>query len=223
MISRIYKHVLGKVYSHSLPLFQSSDDNCSKIRFDNFGQSIEVLCRLLVFSSDVYLSDELIGCFYGRSLGFWGATNCVCCIGEHRIRFRNVKEGVCALNARTGERLLLSIPRNKFLSRLSGRMMVSLADNTEMIIAPPKVAVFSQSGLPSYASFKFDDGTIIRMLLYGRGSAEGERAVGKCFNGAIHPDDVGMLHKVHSRISTTMLLSIAMYFRMYMNTRWLIG
>ena len=223
MISRIYKRSLAKVYSHSIAFFQDWDDNCSKIRFDNFGQSIEVLCRLLVFSSAVYLGDDLVGSFHGRSLGFWGATNCLCRLGGQRIRFRNVKEGVRVSNAQTDEKLLLTIPSNKFLGRFSGRMSALLADNSSMIIDPPKVVVFSQAGLPSYASFKFDDGTIIRMLLYGRGNIEWENAVGKCFSGAIHPDDLGMLHKVHSRISTPMLLSLALYLRMYMRSRWLIG
>lgn len=194
----------------------------SEIRFDNFGQSVEILCRFLFYSSYIYQGERLTGYFYGRSWGFWGATNCVCCLGGERIRFRNVKEGVNVFNILTHEKLLLRRPDHKFSSRINGRISACLSDNSEIIIELPKVIVLSQASLPVYVRFKFEDGKIVRVLLYGRGSNSWEMDTGQCFNRAIPQDGVENLLNVQTHISTAMILSLAMYLRMYAHTRWLL-
>lgn len=221
MFGCFYRRSLAKIRSRCLAPIQDLDCCCSKIWFDIFGDSIEMLCRFLFFRSDVYMEDVLIGYFYGRSLGFWGATNCTFCLGRHKIRFRSVKDGVLVFDVRTKEGLLLSAPKNKFMSRFSGQIRVVLKDNSKILLNAPKIAVLSEAGLPSYADFRFDDGKVIRVLLYGRGCCNRENNATRSLYSVIHTDDVGMLYKVHSRISTAMLLSLAMYFRMYQRTRWL--
>lgn len=222
MIGRLYKRLLVKIHKRNLSFAQNSEATISAIRFDNFGRSIELVCRLLFYSSDIYIGGSLVGYFYGRSLGFWGATNCTCYFGAERIRFKDVKEGVCVFNVLTREKLLLRRPDNKFASRVKGKIRVCLANDLRMTIEPPRLIFLSQAGLPAYARFIFEDGTIVRVLLYGRGPASWEMETGRFFDRAIHPDDVGNLLNLQSRISVSMFLSLAMYLRMYMHTRWLV-
>ena len=223
MIRSYYRRLLSKIVLRSLPSDFNWTESCPMVRFDSFGQSTEILFRFLFFTSDIYCGDGLLGCFYGRSLGFWGATNCVCRVGSGRIKFKNASGGVRAVNARTSESLLLKTPQHRFSSRFLGRIAVCLPDKSEMAIEFPKVICMSQSGLPAYARFVFEDGLSVRVLLYGRESSDSEKVRNLCFNKAVHPDDVEKLRLAQVRISMPMLLALAMYSRMYMKTRWLIG
>lgn len=222
MYRHLYKRFLAKIRSRPFASDFDFDGCCSKIRFDIFGECIEILCRFLFFNSYVYIEDVLVGYFYGRSLGFWRATNCTFRLGKNKIRFRSVKGGVRVFNAWTKECLLLCAPRNKLLSRFRGEMKIVLTDNSEILIDQPKVIDWSGNGMPTYANCRFDNGLIIRVLLYGRGCKSMEGDARRCFYSVIHNDDVERLPEVYSRISLPMLLSIAMYLRMYQYTRWLI-
>lgn len=215
----LYRKFLSKIVQRDLSLPSNVEDFGPEVYFDSFGNSTEVLCWYLFYSSDMFIAEDRIGYFFGRCLGFWGATNCTCRLVGQTIRFRNVKEGVAVFNTHTHERLMLCAPGNKILSRFSGRIRTRLADNSEMIIDLPKVIVVDPYAPPSYAVFRIDNGAIVRVQLYGRGDNNGPKSLSR----VIHPDDVEMLHNVNSRISTVMLLSLAMYLRMYMRTRWLIG
>ena len=223
MIRKYYKHLLSRIILRPVLSDFDCEYACQRIRLDNFGQSVTILFRLMFFSSDLYLGHELLGFFYGRSWGFFGATNYVCRIGRDRIRFKNVCGGVRAINMKTRESLLLEAPRHRFASRITGRIVVRLADNSEMTVHFPRVICMSQVGLPTYARFVFANGVVIRVLLYGRGSSDSEWISGKCYNQVINPSDVEKLNLVRSYISMPMLLALAMYSRAHMATLWLIG
>jgi hypothetical protein len=223
LVKKYYKRRLSQLIMLPVLSDVNWDSNCAGIKFDNFGESVKVMSRLLFFNSNIYLGRRLLGCFYGRSWGFFGATNYVCSIGRDRIKFKNACGGVQVINVKTRESLLLKAPINRFASRITGRIIVRLADNSEMTVLVPRVISVSQIGLPTYARFVFANDVAIRVLLYGRGSSDSERMSGKWFNQAINPCDVEKLSLVQSSISLPMLLATAMYLRVHMATRWLIG
>lgn len=223
VIRKYYKRQLSKITSRPVVSDLNLAEACPKIRFDSFGESVVVLSRFLFFRSDVYLGHNLLGYFYGRSWGFFGATNYVCRIGGDRIKFKNVCGEVRATNVKTREVLLLKAPRHRFISRITGKIIVSLADDSEVTVKLPRVICFSQTGLPVYARFVFANGVEIRVLLYGRASSDLEQLSWKWFDKAINPCDVDKLSLVRSSISVPMLLATTMYLRVHMATRWLIG
>lgn len=196
--------------------------DCPMIRFDNLGTCDEFLKKFIFFNSYIYLEHKLIGCFYGRSWGFWGATNYTCRIGRDKIKFKNSCGGVLAINAKTRERLLLKMPLHKFASRISGEIFILLSNNSELTIHLPNVIYISQDGLPKYVRFVFANDVVIRVLLYGRSNSYSEQINEKCFTQAINPCDIDKLSIVQNYISLPMLLSLAMYLRVYKATRWLI-
>lgn len=212
-LRRYYKYLLSRVVFRQVVSDSYWGETCQRIRFDNFGESVTLLFRFMFFKSDVYLGHNLLGFFYGRSCGFFGATNYVCRIGCERIKFKNVSGGVRATNVKTNETLLLKEPQHRFVSRITGKFLAVLEDGSEMTVHFPGVMCFSQTGLPTYVRFIFANDVAIRCLLYGRGG----------FNKAINPDDVEKLCLVQPHISKSMLFAMAMYSRMYMATRWLIG
>ena len=151
MIRKYYKRLLSKIIFRKLYLEDDWTETCSMITFENLGNSIGFLFGFVFFSSDIYLGGRLLGYFYGRSWGFFGATNCVCCIGNGRIKFKNACGGIHVINVRTRERLLLKAPRHRIASRITGRIIVRLADNSEMSVHFPRAICLSQIGLPTYA------------------------------------------------------------------------
>ena len=213
LLRRYYKYLLSRVAFRQVVSDPSWAETCQRIRFDNFGESVTLLSRFIFFKSDVYLEHNLLGYFYGRSWGFFGATSYVCRIGRERIKFKDVYGGVRATNVKTNETLLLKEPTQRFASRITGKFMAILEDGSEMTVRFPGVSCFSQAGLPTYVRFIFANDVVIRCLLYGQGS----------FNKAIHPDDVEKLCLVQPHISMPMLFAMAMYSRMHTATRWLLG
>ncbi len=161
LIRRYYRRLISKIVSRSWLSEICLTERCSEIEFDNYGNCVEILCRLLFYHSDIYLGDKLLGYFYGRSLGFWGSTNCTCRIGKNRIKFKTCWDGIRVVDRETHECLLLKAPRHRFLSRFRGRITVELSDGTEMVIDPPMFVSDSLAGLPAYTRLLFGNGVII--------------------------------------------------------------
>ena len=61
MIRSYYRRLLSKIVLRSLPSDFNWTESCPMVRFDNFGQSTEILFRFLFFTSDIYCGDRLLG------------------------------------------------------------------------------------------------------------------------------------------------------------------